>query len=834
MLKYYLVSYLRNLKKYKLFTIANIISITGGVSISLITFLFVLFHLSFDNFHKDAKNIYRICRYSSGANTNTSILMPIDLTERIGIEFPEITECASIASNRHANLSLDGSEENIRSIECIPTESGFLNIFSVEFISGYAKEFLKSEESAVITESLAKELFPGQNPLGKMVYINIAGLSKNKANKLQIKGEIKDFPINSQFAQKQLIVSSKLIYNDLSTYNRQSNSYDGSLVPINKSEVYIKLLNTSNKNNLEEKLNAYINKNTFSFSEMNNVYYKLQNLKDIHLGSEKFAGDNYNDTESPKSIFAFLTIGCVFLLGAFINYFGYSLIYFKNRIKEAGINKILGAGNKNIAIIFVIDALFTFTITGILSIVLLQVFSNGLIMQMKSIFNNLYFLPFSGYMRFAVSPIENPGKTILFYLIIFFIMLIPALFITAAASKIKIAGMINNSITKHNEGKYLWKVLIIIQIAMPVFLIGCSLIVRNQIEFMKNFYPGYSNDNVVQFVCAPGSNYIKPNSEALLRNGAFVMKNELNKLSGIECVTMANWAPGLLDDFSRMSLTNIDGQNYIFAEVNADTNFFKTYDVQFLKKTDFSKLSLAGFKYIVVTEKIAKVWGIDYANVNLPFQIGGFLLAGVVKDIHSGSFKENDVCVLFNLCADEVNDGFTMAVKLKPGREREVKKYIAAAWSSINGAGKVFFEDELKGKYSKYEKEENILEIIKIFAIITLIMAAFSIFNTAAYSAERRKKEIAIRKISGAPVYSLLWLVIKEIITTVIAALVIACPFIVFAMQKWLMDYVHKISIGFLHLLLTGTIIMIISIATIIYIMIKAVLANPIESIRCE
>jgi putative ABC transport system permease protein len=820
-LAFYVKTYLRSIKKNVLFTMSTIVSLSVGLSIGLISYLWIQHQTSYDSFHKKADNIYRVILEPDAVHTSRSSILQIDLAERLKEQFSEIENAAPVCYERNINISKDEAGSSEVTVCALPTDNNYFSMFDAEFISGSKMECLTEPDRVVITESLSNVLFPNDNALGKTLYGTLASTKNSTKTWLKVSGVIKDFPANSIFAENRLFINYKNIYKeDIETLRSQIN-YGSKLIPFQAASAFITLNKNNNKQNIIKRLSAFININTYgSESQKESNKYSLQKLTNIHLYSDDIKDSAFGSNDSIKYIYVICGVGGMFLLGAFLNYYGYSLILFNKRIKELGINKFLGAKDSNFALRYLVESIITLFMASAVSLFMAEAAVAGLfnkIISNKSTF---------------IYPFQLPVKTILFYVCVLFSAGIPVAYYTLFTGKIKAVNMIYRKTKNLDARKYLWRGLIVVQMAISVFLMASGFIIKNQVTFLKNFNPGYSKSGVLCFDC-----YVKEfNPQTFwsdIKNRARFMVSALHNFSGVEYVTRSNWAIGFNNPDMYNSI-NINGNRLSYNIAEVDSNYFKLYNIKYIKRAELSNISPQAFNYIAITEQTAKEWGVDYINNQLPIQLDKSIIVAIVNNIHQGSFKGKKSGVVFMFASDEMNIGPSVIVKIKDGMESNVKEYFNTKWKELTGEEK--FKTEYSDRVTKedFSSEESLLLMISTFSIITLFMALISIYSSVSYNIELRTKEIGIRKVLGASVSSILWLIMKEMLVLVVISVGVAAPFVYIVLQYWLREFCYRVDIGVGVFILTAFITSLISLLTIGYTVVRASSVNPIESLKYE
>jgi len=812
---------LRNIKKNLIFSISTLLSLSIGLAVGLISFLWVMNQLSYDSFHKNKEQIYRILQEPRAVNTSRASTFQLDLALRLKEQFPEIVNTAGISHRQNIEFSKSADGKDMIKIMSLPSDNGLFAIFSAQFINGAKEYCLDANDKVVITESLANSLYPGENPVGKFLYGKIKGAENKTAIKLfGITAVIKDYPENSFLADCKLFLNYMAVYEEDIISIKKAIRYGTKLIPFRAATAFVQIKKGSNQKNLENKISDFIYTNSnYHQYDGSKEKYSLQSLSDIHLNSEDIEDDNIKHNESITHVYIIAGIGMLFLLGGIFNYFSYSIILYNKRIKELGINKFLGAGNKEFALKFLSESIVLLAGATAVSFLMAEEAAPAVINW--SIKNSAVFK----------LPPSHIFDILAFYFMALTLELLPVLYFMFLTGKIKTANMIMNKTVNLEIRKNLWRIFIVAQTAIPVFLIAAGLIVRSQVSFLENYEQGYSKKNILQFECSiKGDNQEKGLTN--YKSRAIYMKSELEKCGSVERLTRTNWIPG----FNNPSMTNTikikdKWIQYTVAEI--DSNYFKIFNIKLIKSADISKISPGAFNYIAITEQTAKEWGIDYINQQLPIDFDNSRIVAITNNIHYGSFKEKKNGIVFRFSNDEFNHWGAIAVKYKEGKEADVRNYINSKWKEITGNKDVFTARNLLAP-ADLASEEILLVTVNVFSFITMFMALISIFSSISYNVECKTKEIGIRKVMGASLGSLFWLIVKELMALTLLAVITAAPFVYIALNKWLEDFCYRINIGVEVFIFTAVITSVIALATLSFTVIRAVSANPVESLKYE
>ncbi|RJP66948.1 MAG: ABC transporter permease [Ignavibacteriales bacterium] len=815
MIIYLLKSVFRSYSRNKLFTVSNILSLTVGLCISMIVFLWILYQFSFNTYIDNADNIYRLVRI----DIESSTIFPLNLSGMLKDNFPEIYKSANFYRGSLQNIQTSKGE-GIQEDGCT-VNVDFFDVFSLKFVSGNTKSCFQQINSVVITESLAKKIYNGKTALGNTIFSQDISDEKKLTGWI-ITGIIKDPPRNSDIKSFNLFFNSRLDEEkEISSLSKKEN-WQLRLSNQYCSEIYLMLKNNIDKKEFENKISGFIRSHTYTYRSMNSkTFYTLQELSDFHLYSSASGINTFLTGVFPeeiKYIYIFGGIAVLFLIGSFLNFFGYILILFTKKIKEVGINKFLGANSISLFKKISLNCLVTITISLLISILL----SFMVYKYANSISPNFPPLGelFIGY------------RVLIFFPLVLIFSLVPAFYITSVISKVKAADILQHKIANVEIGKNLWRIFITGQIAIPSFLIACSIVIYYQLYFLRNYDPGYDKQNVLSFSTFNSNSNIPGNAFEEATRYARIIQAELSSQNSVVSVTRANNLPVYAGTSYLTGIFN-NGKVEFVNQWDIDKEFFKTWGIPLLREADFENLK-GNLNYAFLSERTAKHFRIDYKNKPLPFQWNDYVIIGITNDIHIGTFKEKNLNIIFHYYMDVKSD-YTpcLAVKYKNGMEKEVKDFIKYQWKKLTGSSSsISYNDP--DSIQQFSREELALKALGLFAFITFYMALISIFSTISFNIKNKTKEIGIRKILGASTKSILLLITKEIFVLVLVAGIIISPFVFIVMNKWLEDFSYRVNINWWVFALTSGIALSISLATVLFQAIKAAVANPVESLRYE
>ena len=804
MFKNYLKIAWRNLKKHKAYTTINLVGLIVAFSSSMLVFLAAYFDLSYDGFHANTKNIYRTLNQvqtPEGVRYGTS--MPYPLAPALKNEFSEVKYAARLKYSSGA-IRYKGIEYN-KSIRT--TDPDFLKMFSFPMIAGNADNALNNLSNIVISQHTAKAIFATDDPMNKTVQLKI---NNNWANFI-VTGIISDFPDNSSIEYDGLIRIENS--EDYADNKNQWNSEQHAL--------FIQLADNTSQAQFEKKLQPFINKNNPpSLEDIKKANVKpdkngnyasllLTPFKDVH-----FFDDNTGGTKKTYVYTLFLLAFFIMLIAS-INFINLSIARSFTRAKEVGVRKSIGANKRQLFLQIWGESLLICAIAFIIGLLVAYL----LLPPFRNLFNTL--LPFS----FIAQPV-----TLLCILGCFLLVsLVSGGYPALVMSGFNTIEILKGKLTLKKRGG-LRNGLIVVQFSIAVLLICSTVIVLQQLNYLRNMPLGYNKQQVIS---VPISNSIEGGKFIQNIRNHFLMDPFVVAVSG----TNINIGEGLDQNDSRQSYGFNYGDKSLQTDwLFVDYDYLKTLDIKLTAGRDFDRnFATDSITSVVVNETMAKLMGDkDVVNKFLwPDSSKPKLqVIGVIPDFHLYSLHEK-IDPLTMQIGHSTSMGYAL-LRLKTGNIVSMMDKVKKFWKSE------FPDKEFQGSFLDenterwFKKEQQLSAIYSIAAGIAIIISCMGLFAIAMLMIEQRIKEIGVRKTLGASVQGIVTMLCKDFIKLVFISIVIASPIAWYAMNNWLKDFAYRISIQWWVFAATGLLAIIIALLTVSYQSIRAALMNPVKSLRSE
>lgn len=803
----------RNLNRCKAFSLINLAGLAIGIAAFLVIMHYVEFELSYDRFHENADRIYRIRndRIYKDISDNSAGCPP-GLGPALKQEFPEIAEVARIyniswmnnivsyapdfnrdnsSNSRSQREVIVFSEENV-----FYADNTFLRIFSFPLISGQSTTALSEPNTAVITETLATKYFGDRDPLNATLEIK----NNYGSQAYKITGVLKDIPANSHVKFTILL--------SLSTPTRAGNIND--IWGWNAFNTYILLDPNTLAADLESKFMSIVEKYNLSSEDFKRVL-SLQRLLDIHLHSNLRLEP---ETNGNALTVYFLSIIAVFiLLIAWINYINLATARSVLRAREIGVRKVLGSHRSELIRQFVLETFLLNLISLCIAVVLAEV----LMPYFIQITGKSLPLTFS-YRIWSVLCISVISGSIL-----------SGIYPAFVISSFRPISVLKGSFSRQAKGLLLRKGLVIFQFVISLVLIISTIVVYDQLSFMRNKDLGLTIDKILILKTPTGEKY-----PAMQK-----FKGELLRFPFIIKVAASSTIPG--KEYSNAS-SGIRPQNSAPENgkrcffVNVDEEYFDLFKIELLAGNSFTANSKYN-KAVILNEEAVKILGFGKPEdaVNQKIVLGGMEdqaieVVGVVKDYHHKSLNNPIEPVIFN----PLDNVRYFSIKYGAANPDQLIALVSEKWNEIfpNQPFEYYFIDDIFD--AQYNSDRRFGNIFMLFTFLTIFISCLGLFGLLSFSFAQRTKEVGIRKVLGASIESVVSLLAGELLHLMAVANLIAWPLAYYAMIQWLQNFAYSTDLTIFPFVLGGLIALGIALTTVLYQTIKTARANPVEALRHE
>jgi putative ABC transport system permease protein len=802
MLKNYIKIAFRSFSHNKSFSFINIFGLAIGFACSLLIFLFVKDETSYDRFHRDSDQIFRLVKdfVNDDGSRLPDATTPPAIAPAIKKAIPEILQSTRIFPGWGDNFLISYGDRKISEEKLYRVDSSFFNVFTFPFVAGDGKTPFKDLNSIVLTQSAAARYFGNQDPLGKVLKVGQFG-------DMKITGILKDLPSIAHFHFDFLISTAKF-GNQVETSWGWYNFY-----------TYIKLRPGSDINSVTRKIQAIYKKNE---AEGKNIFY-LQPLTKIHLES------NLKWELEPNSdklyVYVFGTIALFIIFIAAMNYINLTTAKASVRAKEIGVRKVSGAIRFSLIKQFLVESVIYCVIACILALIIAQL--------LLPTVNELT--------QKHLSLSEDPAVLLYTILVSILLGVIAGFFPALYLSSFKPMDVLKGFNIKEKGILNLRKSLVVVQFTISIVLIIGALIISRQLQFIQSAKLGINKDQVI---ILKNAGYLSRNERNAFQNAALQIPAVKNISTSDGVVGGQNWTTQLKFKGSQ------NGQLVNFLSVGAD--YLNTLGIEMKEGRMYSSQfpadsmnnGLPGgpleqtIGSIILNETAVKSLGIPEPA------IGKLVLwstdadtmyyakvVGVTKDFHFTSFHNQIKPFAFTYNPRRAAN-FTIKLSTRDisGSLDKIKKI----WNQFS-AERPFEYHFLDETYAGlYASETRFQKVFIILVVLGIIIASLGLFGLSTFAAQQRVKEIGIRKVLGASASGIVGLLSKDFLKLVVIALLLSIPIAWFALSKWLENFAYRVNIEWWVFLVAAAIALSIALFTVSSQAIKAALANPVRSLRSE
>jgi putative ABC transport system permease protein len=812
MIKHYFKIALRNLGRQKVLSFINVFGLSVGLACFSLFLLYAVNEFSFDRFHKNGADIYRMYRWTeamNGQEAGGDVYMPSPLGPALKQDLPDVINYVRFRDAwGESFIKVDG---NVRRMNVSFADPSIFSVFSFPLIYGDPQGALKGLQNIVVTKSKAKELFGTDNVMGRTIGIK---MDENFVP-FTVSAVTENIPANSSI-QFELLGNFNYMETTSSGRSGVNNWHRSSYI------TYVQLNPGSGLVNDVQKLAAFrhkyypteeddLKKEGFKWNGTPPpVRFGLQPLKAGHTDTKIFGGaiENVN----PKTIWILLCIAAGVLLIACINFTTLAIGRSARRAKEVGVRKVIGGDRRQLMMQFLSEAI----LLSILSLLLGLLLANFLLPYFNRLSGRELRFSFSLYPEMAWM---LGGLTLL-------VGLLAGSYPALILSGFKPVEVLKSKI-KVNGSNFFTKALVTIQFALSIGLIISTMIILQQTKYMTSKNPGFNKDNIV----------VVDASETKSKEIYPLFKQAIASRPDVEGIASAELGLGEGTGWSSSGF-EYNGSHKDVYEYFIDPDYIPVLGMKLIAGRNFDPgIAADTITSVIVNEAIVKNFGWTMDNA-VGQQIKGYsdlmtpVVIGVVKDFHFRPFKEKVGPQLFHQYAGY--SPYKFFVRIKPGNPAPALAAMQKAWSGIVAdlPFKYSFLDESLDNFYKSERKWS--NIIGWAGGISVFLACLGLFGLAALAAVNRTKEIGIRKVLGASLPAIIKLLSKDFLKLVALALVIAAPFAWYFMNKWLQDFADRISIGWWVFIIAGSLALLIAFITIAFQAVKAGIANPATSLRTE
>ncbi len=797
------------MSRQKMYAAVKIGGFAIGIAACLLIALLVKNELSYDTQYKNVNSLYRVIgEFDNNGKTEKGVSFPAPMAKALAKDFPAIEKAGRLMPNNLFDGA--GSNQFRRADRQDNTyEQGFcfadqetLDLLEIKMVYGERKSALTKPFSIVLSRRKAEKYFPGEDPVGKVVYLN------DMPKPITIGGVMENFPATSHLQYDFFISLAGVSFWDGEQQTWNASNY--SIYLLLKPGIDIKAFE---KQATQDVLKNYVVPNmqkqgsTEIDKLLKSARLKLQPIRDIHLKSYDIY--DWEARGDKRFVWLFAAIACFILIIACINFLNLSTARSANRAKEVGLRKVIGSQRINLIKQFLTESILysflSFIIAVVLAITLLPLFNK---MAGKQLSIN--------WMAWWLIPA--------LFLSAILIGLLAGVYPSFYLSAFKPIQVLKGKLSRGSKNSGMRGALVVFQFTTSMILLIGTLVIYRQMEFISKTKLGFDKEQVLMI-----------QGTRTLNQKTASFKNELLKLPQVKNVSVSDYLPvqGTKRDgntFWKEGKTReesgVPGQKW-----TVDHDYISTMGMKIIKGRNFSSQMPTDSQAVIINRTLA-------ARIGYPDPLGKmitngwqhFTIVGIVEDFHFASLKYE----IEPLCMILGNSNDVVSVKVNSNNFKQTLTDITSVWKKFSphqSMRYVFMDESFASMHAEVERTSL---IFTSFSVLAIIVACLGLFALASFMAEQRSKEISIRKVLGASISGLFTMLTGNFLKLIVISMFIAIPAGWMMMQQWLQDFAYRINIEWWVFVLAAAIVLLIALCTVSYQAIRAALLNPVKSLRAE
>ena len=813
MIKNYFKTTLRNLIKHKGYSFINISGLAMGIACCLLIILYVKDELTFDRFHKNGENIYRM-QSTLTMNDNKQVFNAVGLPAGPTLleDLPEV-----VGQVRYMTTGLEvrvGDKEHNEG-NVYYAEPEFLETFNFPTKKGDGIETLKNPSEVALTEDAAIRYFGEEDALNQTLELKI----NDEWKEFTVTSILRDVPSNSSLDFNMLVPFQ--VY--LSANNRQSNnSQDWQRIELS-FQTFIVAIPGVVQDSLAAKMND-VRKSRMSGPMADMIGFEIQPLNEVHFDATVSNGSGMREASNKMYSLLLGGIAFVILMLACINFTNLSVARAIPRAKEIGVRKVVGASRRQLVSQFLSEALFVSIIAFVLGLIVAQ-----LVLPLFEIATEK---------EFSASIIDNPLYIIIAFIVVIIAAFIAGIYPALMISKFNTVSALKGSVGTVGGKNWLQKILVVIQFTIAAFLVIAVLTMNRQISYLINMDKGYDDKNLI----GVNMNYNerRGNGGAMVEETTPVMgpgermlnlmKNELSQSPSIDLVTGKSTGLMMMMMMSMNEETGENTQVRTYME-KADADFAKAMGMEIIQGRDFNiENGDTERDYILVNQQFATKMNWGDSVIGKGF--GGNTVIGLVKDYNFQSLENEIDPIIINLDMEQPIG--EIYVKFEEGTFTESIAAVKAAWEKLNPVAPFDYFLLEERNADQYGEQVRWRSLLITASLIAISISCLGLFGLAYISTQRRTKEIGVRKVLGAPVPRIVFILSRGFSVLVLISFIIASPLAYYGGEKWLSNFPYHIEMEWDMFALAGILTVTIAFLTVSWHAVRTAVSNPVKALRYE
>ncbi|UXX80010.1 ABC transporter permease [Reichenbachiella carrageenanivorans] len=823
MLKHYFAQFFRNLKRNKLFSLINILGLSAGICTSLLIYLYVDYHTSFDQFHDNGKNIYRV---------NQTFIWSDQVDEQFGSTGPGVmfamSEALPEVKRATRLLKLNeylvtyknelGQQVSFMEPNVLAADSNFLDMFSFELLKGNIKDLLTNPKHIVLTETASQKYFGQQDPINKILTVEYAG----KNHTYQVAGIMADIPDNSHLTFDMLMPMNSIprvkaanwswVWTGFVTFVELFPNSDIDQVKEKLKDVPRQYAEQTLQQVMNMSYEDYLNE-----GKQWNLY--IQPLSDIHMNTNVI--NRINQPISASIVYAYGLSAAFIILLSCINFTNLTTTQHLKRAKSTGIKKILGSTRWQLSLGYMIESLIYCTISSLIGIVALW--------YILPLFSQLTGAPLT-----YVGLLDSKIFGLLIALVLGMTLIAggyPALFLSAFKPLDAMKGKVKTG----KESASLRNGLIIIQFTVSIILISSTLIAFKQLAYTQSKDVGFDKKNLLS---VSHLEWLEPAQRESLTH-------EFSQILGVKATSICTSIPPNLWAGDQFEPVNAPIKSTPLNYTTADENYLPTLGLRLKYGRNFSKEFPDDVHSVIVNEEAIRIigWDLDENVLGKKIAFGNdhnqFKIIGVVENFHFWDlWSSMDSFALFHLNSGMFDSGRNFAaLSLHPNESKETSALLdqlIIKWKTFVPDRPFEYQFVDEAFAASFQEQQNFLKVLSLFSSLAILIACLGLIGIIIYAIEQRTKEIGIRKIVGASTWQLALLLSKQHAQLILASIILSIPLTIYMMQQWLQDFEYRTEISASVFMISGLAILGLTLSISAYHSVKAAMANPVDVLRDE
>lgn len=808
MLKNYINIAFRSLLKNKGFSAINIFGLAIGLAVGLLIMMYVMDELSYDRYNKAADRIYRVDGDIKFGGTHYVLAnAAAPMAAALKQDYPEVEEATRFRD--YGGFLVRNGAQNIKENKVIYADASVFSVFSLPLVAGDPKTALQGPETVVISEKIARKYFNSTDVVGRILLINDKAHYKITGVMKEIPGQSHmNFDFFASLAGSSEAKSTDWLSNNFNTYILLRKDADPKKMEASLADVVNKYVSPQVRSALNTSIEDLEKSGNF-------LRYNLMPLTDIHLHSNKTGELGPNN--SIQYVYIFSAIAIFILLIACVNFMNLSTARSSNRAKEVGIRKVMGSQRGQLMMQFITESILVSFMAMVLAL--------GIAQLLLPFFNEL------AGKEMSLGLFSKPWLVPVLLALVVVVGLLagsyPAFFLSAFRPVLVLKGTIASGF----RTGLLRNILVVFQFSLSIFLIVGTMVIYNQLSYIRNKKIGFDRDQVV----------VLQNTRSLGKQ-AEVFKQDILSVNGVEGVTMTSFLPTSVNRNNEplfLDATMNQERAVSMQTWTVDDQYVPVMGMQIVQGRNFSKNFPTDSQGIVINEAAARLLGFkDPINQVLyepqgdlqNKQLSAYRILGVVKDFNFSSLREQVTPLALFL---QENTG-SISFRVKSDDLPKLISQVESKWKALvpnQPFNYSFMDDDFN---TLYKSETRIGKISLSFSVLAIFIACLGLFGLAAYAAEQRTKEIGIRKVLGATAPNIVKLLSKDFLKLVLISILVAFPMGWWVMHRWLQDFAYRVAIGWEVFALAAFLAVLIALGTVSFHAIKAALNNPLKSLRAQ